>query len=78
MRQNHGPALLAIGRWYDPAHYSAETSPFSQPNPEQAASYYARARAAGVAEAADALADLCATHADAPWAAQSCPPGAAE
>jgi hypothetical protein len=75
MRQNHGPALMAIGRWYDPAHYSADSSPFSQPNPEQAASYYQRAGEAGATAAADALAELCASHADAPWAAQTCPTG---
>jgi len=74
IRQGHGPALLAIGRWYDPAHYSAESSPFSQPNPEQAAVYYQRAGEAGAEQAADALVELCAANADAAWAGQSCPP----
>ena len=74
IRQGHGPALLAIGRWYDPAHFSAETSPFSQPNPEQAAAYYKRAGEAGAAAAADALQELCAGNAGAAWTEQSCPP----
>jgi hypothetical protein len=74
MRQGHGPALMAIGRWYDPAHYSANSSPFSQPNPEQAAGYYQRAGEAGMPEAAEALRDLCASEPDAGWTEQSCPP----
>lgn len=78
MRQGHGPALMAIGRWYDPASYSAESSPFSQPNPEQAASYYRRAGEAGVEEADEALRALCSSSAGAAWAEQSCPPAAGE
>ena len=74
IRQGHGPALLAIGRWYDPAHYSAESSPFSQPNPEQAAVYYKRASEAGVEAAADALGTLCSSNTGAAWTEQSCPP----
>jgi hypothetical protein len=73
IRQNHGPALLEVGRWYDPAYFSAGGSPFSQPNPEQAANYYKRAGEAGVAEAAEALAEVCASNADAAWTGQSCP-----
>jgi hypothetical protein len=74
IRQGSGPALLEVGRWYDPAHYGAETSPFSQPNPEQAAIYYKRAEEAGAEAAAEALGALCAANPDADWAAQSCPP----
>ena len=78
MRQGHGPALMAIGRWYDPAYHSAASSPFSQPNPEQAAGYYQRAGEAGMAEAAEALRSLCSSDPDAAWAEQSCPPASGD
>lgn len=74
IRQGSGPALLEIGRWYDPAYYSADSAPFSQPNPEQAAIYYKRAREAGVEEASDALDQLCGANLGAAWFEQSCPP----
>lgn len=59
MGQGYGPALRAIGLWYDPVHFGEGRSPFSRANPELAADYYRRARAAGEAAAGDDLAALC-------------------
>ncbi len=74
MKRGSGPALRAIGRWYDPAYYSAQSSPFSKANPEQAALYYKRAIDAGVSEAEADLRALCTgEHATEPWAGQVCP-----
>jgi outer membrane biosynthesis protein TonB len=76
MKRGSGPAILAIGRWYDPAYYRAGNSPFSGANPEQAAIYYQRAIEAGAGEAETDLRTLCASeHAAEPWAGQLCPPG---
>ena len=74
MKRGSGPALRAIGRWYDPAYYSAQSSPFSKPNPEQAALYYKRAIDAGVDDAKADLRTLCASQdAAQPWVSQDCP-----
>jgi hypothetical protein len=44
-------AALAVGALYDPASWSAETSPLPAPNAEQAAQWYHRAAEAGDPEA---------------------------
>ena len=77
MSQNHGPAILAIGRWYDPAHYSAESSPFSAAQPRAGGDLLpARERRPATSAADDDLRTLCASeHAESPWSAQLCPPG---
>ena len=48
--QGHGPAAVEIARWYDPRTWSAEGSPFSNPNPDRALHWYEQAKSAGVAE----------------------------
>lgn len=45
------PAAVAVGGLYDPATWSAETSPLPAPNAEQAAAWYRRGAEAGDAEA---------------------------
>ncbi|PWR19894.1 hypothetical protein DKG75_15690 [Zavarzinia compransoris] len=55
--RGHGEAMLEIGRLYDPATFIAG-QPFSRANPAQAAKFYRKAEAAGVPEAATALAAL--------------------
>lgn len=45
------PAAVAVGGLYDPATWSAESSPLPAPNAEQAAGWYRRAAEAGDAEA---------------------------
>lgn len=49
----HGdvPAAVAVGGLYDPAAWSAETSPLPAPNAEQAATWYRRGAESGDAEA---------------------------
>lgn len=54
----HGPSLRAIGRMYDPVHFSPGQSAFSHANPSRAADYYRRAREAGDPEARRALDEL--------------------
>lgn len=49
--QGSTAAQLALGQMYDPATYSAETSPLPAANPEQAADWYGKAAEAGSAEA---------------------------
>lgn len=49
-----GAAMLDIARLYDPATF-VEGKPFSKANPGQAAKFYRKAEAAGVAEAKPAL-----------------------
>ncbi|SDX91458.1 serine/threonine protein kinase [Allochromatium warmingii] len=48
---NFGPALFALGEFYDPLYWSTTTSPLSKPNPERARAWYERAAAAGIVEA---------------------------
>lgn len=55
--RGHGQAMLEIARLYDPASFIAG-QPFSRANPAQAAKFYRKAEAAGVAEAGPALAAL--------------------
>ncbi|PWR18507.1 hypothetical protein DKG74_19000 [Zavarzinia aquatilis] len=52
--RGHGGAMLDIARLYDPASFVAG-KPFSKANPGQAAKFYRKAEAAGVAEAKPAL-----------------------
>lgn len=52
--RGHGGAMLDIARLYDPATF-VEGKPFSKANPGQAAKFYRKAEAAGVAEAKPAL-----------------------
>ena len=73
MKRGSGPALRAVGRWYDPAYYTSQGSPFSKPNPEQAARYYKRALEAGVADAGTDLKTVCASAGAEPWVREVCP-----
>lgn len=50
-RADFGPALFALGEFYDPLYWSATASPLSKPNPDKAREWYQRAADAGVAEA---------------------------
>lgn len=56
--QGDAPAARAVAALYDPATWSAETSPLPAPNAEQAADWYRRAAEAGDAEAQYRLALL--------------------
>ena len=53
--QGHGPAMTAIGRMYDPVHFTPGRSAFTHANPERAIRYYQNARNAGDPAAAAAL-----------------------
>ena len=59
IREGYGPALLQMGRWYDPRHQTTAGSPFRRPNSLQAAENYRKAKAAGEADAAGELEGLC-------------------
>jgi TPR repeat protein len=43
-QRGEGRASLAIGRMYDPSTFNAATSPFTKPNPDEAALWYAQAK----------------------------------
>ena len=58
----HGPAAFALAEMYDPAHWSAASSPFSKPNPAKARDWYRRAAEAGVPEADGRLQALAAAE----------------
>jgi serine/threonine-protein kinase len=51
----YGPAALGLAEMYDPLHWSADTSPFSRPNPTKAREWYQRASESGVPEANERL-----------------------
>ena len=57
-RKQDAAAAFAIGRMYDPATHTPETSAFASPDAEQAASYYRKAAEAGRADAQFALGRL--------------------
>ncbi|KZD09312.1 tetratricopeptide repeat protein [Oceanibaculum pacificum] len=57
-RKQDAAAAYAIGRMYDPATHTKETSAFPAPDAEQAASYYRKAAEAGRADAQFALGRL--------------------
>ena len=46
-----GPAAFTLANWYDPLHWSEQSSPFTGPNARKAAHWYRQAEAAGVHEA---------------------------
>ena len=52
-------ARIVMGRWYDPAHREADSSPFDAPAIETAARYYFEAKEAGAADAEALLLDAC-------------------
>lgn len=56
--QGHGPAMRAIGRMYDPVHFSPGRSAFTHANAERAIQYYEGASQAGDPAAAEAMAEL--------------------
>ena len=45
--QGHGPAIAAIGKFYDPVFYQDGGATFAQSNARRALAYYKRAQAAG-------------------------------
>ncbi len=51
----YGPAALGLAEMYDPLHWSADTSPFSRPNPTKAREWYRRASESGMTEASGRL-----------------------
>jgi TPR repeat protein len=53
--QAYAPAILAIGRLYDPVHFDPRDSPFTHANPDRALDYYRRALDAGDEEARAAI-----------------------
>ena len=57
-RLGNGSAMSAIGRMYDPAHFDADRSAFSSPNPARAIELYQSAAAAGDPTARTALEEL--------------------
>ena len=50
--------MTAIGRMYDPVHFSPSRSAFTFANPERAIRYYRDAQDAGDPDAAESLAEL--------------------
>ena len=57
-RKSDPAAAVAIGKMYDPAVHSPETSPFPSPNADQAIEYYRKAADAGYPAAQYALGKL--------------------
>ena len=53
-------ALVIMGRWYDPAYFEEDSSPFETPAIEIAARYYFEAKEAGVSKARVLLSNACA------------------
>ncbi len=56
--QNHGPAIAAIGKFYDPVFYQDGGATFAESNPRRALAYYKRAQAAGHDQSADLIQGL--------------------
>ena len=56
--QGHGPAIAAIGKFYDPVFYQGDGATFAESNPRRALTYYKRAQAAGHDPSADLIAGL--------------------
>jgi hypothetical protein len=56
--QGHGPAIAAIGKFYDPVFYQDGGATFAESNPRRALAYYNRAQAAGHDQSVDLIAGL--------------------